>query len=138
MSPPPISVVGCMDPRVRLSGLLGREDSDVYVIRNAGGVVTDDVIRSLIISQRLLGTRDVVLVHHTDCGMLTFTDAGLARAIEQEIGIRPPFSFEAFTDLAASVRRSVARVRASPFLVDTRTVRGFVYEVETGRLREVT
>jgi carbonic anhydrase len=127
-----------MDPRVRLSGLLGREDSDVYVIRNAGGVVTDDVIRSLVISQRLRGTRDVVLVQHTDCGMLTFTDAGLARAIEEEVGIRPPFAFEAFTDLAASVRRSVARVRASPFLVDTRSVLGFVYEVETGRLREVT
>jgi carbonic anhydrase len=132
-----IALVVCMDARLETGRLLGLEEGDAHVIRNAGGVVTDDVIRSLAISQRLLGTREIMLIHHTDCGMLTFTDADLKEAIRKETGIRPPFALEAFSDVDEDVRQSLARVKASPFLPHKDGVRGFVYEVETGRLREV-
>jgi carbonic anhydrase len=126
-----------MDSRLAVFGMLGLALGDAHVIRNAGGVVTDDVLRSLVISQRLLGTREVVLVHHTDCGMLTFTDADMKARIRAEVGSEPPFSFEAFTDLDASVRRSIARIRESLFVPHRDHVRGFVYDVRTGALREV-
>jgi carbonic anhydrase len=132
-----IAVVACMDARLETGVLLGLEEGDAHVIRNAGGVVTDDVIRSLTISQRLLGTREIMLIHHTDCGMLTFADAELKEAIRKETGLRPPFALEAFTDVDEDVRQSLARVQASPFVPHKDRVRGFVYEVETGRLREV-
>jgi carbonic anhydrase len=132
-----IAVVVCMDARLETGRLLGLEEGDAHVIRNAGGVVTDDVIRSLAISQRLLGTREIMLVHHTDCGMLTFNDADLKEAIRKDTGIRPPFSLEAFSDPDDDVRQSLARIQASPFVPHKDRVRGFVYEVETGRLREV-
>ncbi len=132
-----IAIVACMDARLETGALLGLEEGDAHVIRNAGGVVTDDVIRSLTISQRLLGTREVMLIHHTDCGMLTFTDAELKAAIQKETGIRPPFAMDAFSDLEDDVRQSIARINASPFVVHKDAIRGFVYEVETGRLREV-
>jgi carbonic anhydrase len=132
-----VAVVACMDARLDVYRMLGLEEGEAHVIRNAGGVVTDDVIRSLTISQRLLGTREVVLIHHTDCGMVTFTDDALKAQIQQETGIRPSFSFEAFPDLEEDVRQSVRRIQASPFVPHKDNVRGFVYEVETGRLREV-
>ena len=132
-----IAIVACMDARLETGALLGLEEGDAHVIRNAGGVVTDDVIRSLTISQRLLGTREIMLIHHTDCGMLTFTDAEVKEAIEKETGVRPPFSMEAFSDLEKDVRQSMARIHASPFVVHKDLVRGFIYEVETGSLREV-
>ena len=132
-----IAIVACMDARLETGALLGLEKGDAHVIRNAGGVVTEDVIRSLTISQRLLGTREIMLIHHTDCGMLTFEDGELRDAIQKETGIRPSFAMEAFSDLEEEVRQSIARIRASPFLVHKDEVRGFVYEVETGRLREV-
>jgi carbonic anhydrase len=132
-----IAVVACMDARLETGALLGLEEGDAHVIRNAGGVVTDDVIRSLVISQRLLGTREVMLIHHTDCGMLTFTDAELKATIQRETGIRPPFAMDAFSDIEDDVRQSIARIHASPFVVHKDRIRGFVYEVETGRLREV-
>jgi carbonic anhydrase len=132
-----IAIVACMDARLETGALLGLEEGDAHVIRNAGGVVTDDVIRSLVISQRLLGTREIMLIHHTDCGMLTFTDAELKEAIRTETGIRPPFAMEAFSDLEDDVRQSIARINASPFVVHKDAIHGFVYDVETGRLREV-
>ncbi|MFQ5416926.1 MAG: beta-class carbonic anhydrase [Myxococcota bacterium] len=132
-----LAIVACMDARLESGALLGLREGDAHVIRNAGGVITDDAVRSLIISQRLLGTREIMLIHHTDCGMLTFTDAGLKETILAETGIRPPFSLEAFSDLDADVRQSIARIQASPFIPHRDQVRGFVYEVETGRLREV-
>jgi carbonic anhydrase len=131
-----IAVVACMDARLNVYGLLGLKEGDAHVIRNAGGVVTDDVIRSLTISQRLLGTTEVVLIHHTDCGMLTFSDDAVKAQIAADTGIRPPFALEAFPDLDDDVRQSIARVNASPFLPH-KNVRGFVYEVEKGTLREV-
>jgi len=131
------AVVACMDARLNVYGALGLTEGDAHVIRNAGGVVTDDTIRSLAISQRLLGTEEIVLIHHTGCGMLTFTDDEFKAAIERDTGIRPPWAAEAFTDLDDDVRQSIARVKASPFIPHTDAVRGFVYEVETGRLREV-
>jgi carbonic anhydrase len=127
-----------MDARLDPARALGLEEGDAHVIRNAGGSVTDDAIRSLLISQRLLGTSEIVLIHHTDCGMLGFQDDEVAAAIEADTGIRPPFALGGFADLEGDVRQSIARVKASPFLPATRSVRGFVYEVETGRLREVT
>jgi len=133
-----VAVVACMDARLIPTRVLGLNEGDAHVIRNAGGAVTDDVIRSLTISQRLLGTREVVLIHHTDCGMLTFADDDLKRQVQADTGIRPPFAFEAFPDLEEDVRQSVARIKASPFVPHTDQVRGFVYEVESGRLREVT
>lgn len=134
----PVVVVACMDARLIPTRVLGLNEGDAHVIRNAGGAVTDDVIRSLTISQRLLGTREVILIHHTDCGMLTFADDDLKRQVQADTGIRPPFAFEAFPDLEEDVRQSVARIKASPFVPHTDQVRGFVYEVESGRLREVT
>ena len=132
-----VAIVACMDARLETGRLLGLEEGDAHVIRNAGGVVTDDVIRSLTISQRLLGTREIVLVHHTDCGMLTFDDDELKNAIHGETGIRPPFAMEAFSNLEEDVHQSIARIQASPFIPHKDRIRGFVYEVETGRLREV-
>jgi carbonic anhydrase len=133
-----IAVVACMDARLETGVLLSLVEGDAHVIRNAGGVVTDDVIRSLTISQRLLGTREIMLIHHTDCGMLTFTDADLKQQILDETGIKPPFAMEAFADLDADVRQSVARIKQSPYIPHTNQVRGFVYDVGTGRLREVS
>lgn len=132
-----VAVVACMDARLDVHRILGLEEGDAHVIRNAGGAVTEDAIRSLVISQRLLGTREIVLIHHTDCGMLTFSDDQLRSQIEGELGIRPPFAFEAFANLEADVRQSIARIKASPFIPDKSSVRGFVYDVKTGRLSEV-
>ena len=133
-----VAVVACMDARLDVHKILGLEEGDAHVIRNAGGVITDDEIRSLAISQRLLGTREVILIHHTDCGMLTFTDDELKQQIHEDVGIKPHFPMESFSDLEEDVRQSVARIQASPFVPNKDAVRGFVYEVETGRLREVT
>jgi carbonic anhydrase len=141
LPPPParkVAVVACMDARLNPHAMLGLSEGDAHVIRNAGGVVTDDEIRSLAISQRLLGTEEVILIHHTDCGMLTFTDDEFKRSIEDETGIRPQWAAEAFSDLDEDVRQSIRRVKASPFIPHKDSVRGFVYEVESGRLREVT
>ena len=132
-----IAIVACMDARLDVLAILGLDKGNAHIIRNAGGVVTDDVIRSLMISQRLLGTREIMLVHHTDCGMLTFTDAELEEAIEEETGTRPAFSIQSFSNLEESVRKSIAQIQASPFIPHKQVVRGFVYEVETGNLREV-
>ncbi len=132
------AVVACMDARLNVYGILGLGEGDAHVIRNAGGAVTDDTIRSLAISQRLLGTEEIILIHHTDCGMLTFTDDEFRAAIEKDTGIRPEWAAEAFPDLDADVRQSIARIKASPFVPNKDSVRGFVYEVETGRLREVS
>ena len=132
-----IAVLACMDARLDPARALGLEEGDAHVIRNAGGVVSEDAIRSLTISQRLLGTEEIILVHHTDCGMLTFTDAEVKAQIEADTGLRPNFALEAFSDLDDDVRQSIARIKASPFVPKTDSVRGFVYEVETGRLREV-
>src|SRR6202161_112204 len=132
-----VAVVACMDARLNPYGVLGLSEGDAHVIRNAGGVVTDDVIRSLTISQRLLGTTEIVLIHHTDCGMLTFHDDDVKAQIEADTGIRPPFALEAFPDLEGDVRQSIARIKASPYIPNKDSVRGFVYEVETGRLVEV-
>jgi carbonic anhydrase len=133
-----VAVVACMDARLHVSKILGLDEGDAHVIRNAGGVITDDEIRSLAISQRLLGTTEIILIHHTDCGMLTFTDDEFKRQIHDDTGIKPEWAAEAFPDLDEDVRQSIARVKASPFLPSKDNVRGFVYEVETGRLREVT
>ncbi|MEU1343569.1 beta-class carbonic anhydrase [Streptomyces sp. NPDC090075] len=132
-----VAVVACMDARLNVYALLGLNDGEAHVIRNAGGVVTQDEIRSLAISQRLLGTEEIILVHHTDCGMLTFTDDGFKDAIQKETGIRPPWAAEAFTDLEADVRQSIARIKADPFVVHKDRVRGFVFDVATGKLTEV-
>ncbi|MGO9965218.1 MAG: beta-class carbonic anhydrase [Acidimicrobiales bacterium] len=132
-----LAVVACMDARLSPYGLLGLEEGDAHVIRNAGGVVTDDEIRSLAISQRLLGTEEIVLVHHTDCGMLTFTDDQFKRQIQDEVGIKPEWAVEAFEDLDEDVRQSIARIKASPFIPHKQSVRGFIYDVSNGKLREV-
>jgi carbonic anhydrase len=132
------AVVACMDARLNVYGALGLTEGDAHVIRNAGGVVTDDAIRSLAISQRLLGTEEIILIHHTGCGMLTFTDDDFKRSIEEDTGIKPEWAAEAFGDLDADVRQSIARIKASPFIPRKDAIRGFVYEVETGRLREVS
>jgi carbonic anhydrase len=133
-----VAIVACMDARLNPYGLLGLEEGDAHVIRNAGGVVTDDEIRSLAISQRLLGTEEIMLIHHSDCGMLTFRDDDFRRQVQEDTGIRPEWAAEAFDDLDDDVRQSIARIKASPFIPRKDVVRGFVYEVETGRLREVT
>ncbi|MEN3283845.1 MAG: carbonic anhydrase [Solirubrobacteraceae bacterium] len=133
-----VAVVACMDARLNPYGILGLQEGDAHVIRNAGGVVTDDAIRSLAISQRLLGTEEVILIHHTGCGMLTFNDDEFKRSIQDEVGIKPTWSAEAFGELEEDVRQSVARIQASPFIPRKDSIRGFVYEVETGRLREVS
>ena len=132
-----VAIVACMDARIETGRMLGIEEGDAHVIRNAGGVVTDDVVRSLTISQRLLGTREIVLVHHTDCGMLTFKDDAVKDQILADTGIRPSFALEAFSDAEADVRQSIARIQASPSVPHKDQLRGFVFEVETGRLREV-
>ena len=131
-------VLACMDPRLNPYAILGLRAGDAHILRNAGGVVTDDVIRSLAISQRLLGTEEIILIHHTDCGMLTFSDDEVKDQIHAETGIRPSFALESFADLDDDIRQSVARIQASPFVPRKDRVRGFVYEVETGKLREVT
>ena len=133
-----VAILACMDARLNLYGLLGLSEGDAHVIRNAGGVVTDDEIRSLAISQRLLGTEEIMLIHHTDCGMLTFADDDFRQGIQRETGIKPEWPAEAFDDLDEDVRQSIARIKASPFIPRTDSVRGFVYDVETGSLREVT
>jgi carbonic anhydrase len=131
-----IAVLACMDARLNPYGLLGLSEGDAHVIRNAGGVVTDDEIRSLAISQRLLGTEEIILIHHTDCGMLTFTDDEFKRSVQDEVGIKPEWAAEAFPDLDEDVRQSIARIESSPF-IPHKSVRGFVYDVHTGALREV-
>ena len=133
-----VAVVACMDARLIPAKVLGLEEGDAHVIRNAGGVVTEDEIRSLAISQRLLGTEEIILIHHTDCGMLTFTDDEFKRSVQDDVGIKPEWAAEAFPDLDEDVRQSIARIQASPFIPRKDSVRGFVYEVESGRLREVT
>src|SRR4249920_3503837 len=132
-----LAVVACMDARLNVYAILGLKDGEAHVIRNAGGVVTDDEIRSLAISQRLLGTREIILIHHTDCGMLTFTDDAFKRSIQDDTGIKPPWAAEAFGDLDTDVRQSIARIKASPFVPHTDAVRGFVFDVATGKLNEV-
>jgi carbonic anhydrase len=133
-----LAVVACMDARLNVYALLGLEEGEAHVIRNAGGVVSDDVLRSLVISQRLLGTREVILVHHTDCGMLTFTDDQVKADIEADVGLRPHFALEAFPDLERDIRQSIARIKASPFVPSKDSIRGFIYDVTTGQLQEVT
>ena len=132
-----VAVVACMDARLNVYGALGLSEGDAHVIRNAGGVITDDEVRSLAISQRLLGTEEIILIHHTDCGMLTFTDDAFKASIQAETGIKPEWAAEAFSDLEIDVRQSIARIKASPFIPRKDSIRGFIYEVETGRLREV-
>jgi carbonic anhydrase len=133
-----VVVVACMDARLNPYAMLGLAEGEAHVIRNAGGVITDDVIRSLLISQRLLGTSEVMLIHHTDCGMLTFKDDDVKAAVQADTGLKPPFALEAFGDLDTDVRQSIARIKASPFVPDKSSVRGFVFDVTTGKLREVT
>jgi carbonic anhydrase len=133
-----LAVVACMDARLNVYALLGLQEGEAHVIRNAGGVVSDDVLRSLVISQRLLGTREVILVHHTDCGMLTFTDDQVKADIEADVGLRPHFALEAFPDLERDIRQSIARIKASPFVPHKDSVRGFIYDVHSGALQEVT
>jgi carbonic anhydrase len=133
-----VAVVACMDARLNVYAILGLGDGEAHVIRNAGGVVTDDGIRSLAISQRLLGTREIILIHHTDCGMLTFNDDAFKRSIQDETGIKPTWSAEAFGDLEEDVRQSIARIKASPFVPHTDAIRGFVFDVATGKLNEVS
>ena len=130
--------MACMDARLNVYGMLGLEEGDAHVISNAGGVITDDEIRSLTISQRLLGTREIILIHHTDCGMLTFSDEEVKGQIQEEVGMTPHFALESFSDLEEDVGQSIRRIQASPFIPHKESVRGFIYEVETGRLREVT
>jgi carbonic anhydrase len=132
-----VAIVACMDARLNPYGLLGLSEGDAHVIRNAGGVVTDDEIRSLAISQRLLGTEEIMLIHHTDCGMLTFSDDEFRRQLQEETGIKPEWAAEAFDDLGEDLRQSIERIKASPFIPKKDSVRGFVYDVETGRLDEI-
>ena len=132
-----VAVLACMDARLDVYRLLGLQEGEAHVIRNAGGVVTDDAIRSLTISQRLLGTTEVVLIHHTDCGMLTFTDDTFKADIQSDTGIKPHWSAEAFSDLEQDVRQSIARIKTSPFVQNKDSVRGFVFDVGTGKLTEV-
>ncbi|HVQ93350.1 MAG TPA: carbonic anhydrase [Mycobacteriales bacterium] len=133
-----VLVIACMDARLNVYEILGLGPGEAHVMRNAGGVVTDDAIRSLAVSQRLLGTREVILIHHTDCGMLTFSDDEFRRAIQADTGIKPPWAAEAFPDLAEDVRQSIARITASPFVPVKDSVRGFVFDVSTGKLDEVS
>jgi carbonic anhydrase len=132
-----VAVVACMDARLDVYRILGLQEGEAHVIRNAGGVVTDDEIRSLAISQRLLGTQEIILIHHTDCGMLTFTDDGFKAQIQADTGIKPEWAAEAFDDLDTDVRQSIARIKASPFVPVQDSIRGFVFDVATGALREV-
>ena len=132
-----LAVVACMDSRLDTFAMLGLEVGDAHVMRNAGGVITDDMIRSLVISQRKLGTREIILIHHTDCGALTFTDDELRNQLLDEAGLKPTWSPESFRDLDADLRQSMERIRRNPFMVDTSQVRGFVFDVHSGELREV-
>jgi carbonic anhydrase len=133
-----VAVLACMDARVDVWGALGLQVGDAHVIRNAGGIVTDDAIRSLAISQRLLGTEEIILIHHTGCGMLTFTDEEFKRSLEKDAGVAPDWTAGAFADLDEDVRESIARIQESPFLTHRESVRGFVYDVTSGALREVS
>lgn len=133
-----LAVVACMDARLNVYGALGLKEGEAHVIRNAGGVVTDDEIRSLAISQRLLGTKEIILIHHTDCGMLTFTDDEFKKTLQDETGIKPTWSAESFKNLDEDVRQSVSRIRQSPFILHKDSVRGFVFDVATGLLNEVS
>lgn len=132
-----IAVVTCMDARLSPYVMLGLNEGEAHIIRNAGGVITEDEIRSLVISQRLLGTREIMLIQHTDCGMLTFTDDEVKQQIHDDVGIKPSFALESFSDLDENIRQSIARIASSPFIPNKDNIRGFIYEVETGRLREV-
>ncbi|QKV80345.1 carbonic anhydrase [Amycolatopsis sp. Hca4] len=132
-----VAVLACMDARINVYGVLGLNEGEAHVIRNAGGVVTEDEIRSLAISQRLLGTEEIILIHHTDCGMLTFTDDDFKRSIQEEVGVKPAWAAEAFGDLDDDVRQSIARIKNSPFIPNKDSVRGFVFDVATGKLNEV-
>ncbi|MEU7145586.1 carbonic anhydrase [Nocardia sp. NPDC046473] len=132
-----VAVVACMDARLNVYGALGINEGESHVIRNAGGVITADEIRSLAISQRLLGTREIILIHHTDCGMLTFTDDDFKASIQQDVGIKPEWAAESFTDLETDVRQSIARIVASPFVPHKDSIRGFIFDVATGKLNEV-
>jgi carbonic anhydrase len=132
-----VAVLACMDARLNVYGALGLNEGESHVIRNAGGVVTEDEIRSLAISQRLLGTQEIILIHHTDCGMLTFTDDQFKQSIQDEVGIKPPWAAEAFSDLEADVRQSIERIKNSPFIPKKDSIRGFVFDVATGKLNEV-
>ena len=132
-----VAILACMDARLNVYGALGLNEGEAHVIRNAGGVVTEDEIRSLAISQRLLGTREIILIHHTDCGMLTFTDDEFKASIQAETGIKPAWAAESFSDIEADVRQSMARIKASPFIPHTDAVRGFIFDVATGKLSEV-
>jgi carbonic anhydrase len=133
-----VAVVACMDARLDVYRILGLGDGEAHVIRNAGGVVTDDEIRSLAISQRLLGTREIILIHHTDCGMLTFTDDAFKLDIQKETGIKPEWAAEAFADIEEDVRQSLRRIEASPFVTKHESARGFIFDVASGRLSEVS
>ena len=132
-----VAVLACMDARLNVYGLLGLQEGDAHVIRNAGGVVTAGDLRSLAISQRLLGTKEIIVIHHTDCGMLTFTDDAFKSIICQEVGIKPAWAAEAFSDLHADVRQSINRIKADPFIPIKDSIRGFIYDVKTGSLEEV-
>ena len=132
-----VAVVACMDARLDVYRILGLKDGEAHVIRNAGGVVTDDEIRSLAISQRLLGTKEIILIHHTDCGMLTFTDDVFKQEIQDETGIKPEWAAEAFADVEEDVRQSLRRIQNSPFVTKHESLRGFVFDVATGKLNEV-
>ncbi len=132
-----VAVVACMDARLNVYGALGLNEGEAHVIRNAGGVITEDEIRSLAISQRLLGTQEIILIHHTDCGMLTFTDDEFKKSIQDETGIKPSWAAETFSDLGDDVRQSIARIKASPFVPKKDSIRGFVFDVATGKLDEV-
>lgn len=133
-----VAVLACMDARLDVYRILGLAEGEAHVIRNAGGVVTDDEIRSLAISQRLLGTKEIILIHHTDCGMLTFTDDDFKKAIQDETGLKPQWAAESFNDLDEDVRQSLRRIEASPFVTKQESLRGFVFDVATGKLNEVT
>lgn len=132
-----VAVLACMDARINVYAALGIQEGESHVIRNAGGVVTEDEIRSLAISQRLLGTKEIILIHHTDCGMLTFTDDDFKKSIQEEVGIKPEWAAEAFSDLDEDVRQSIARIKSNPFIVHKDAIRGFVFDVATGLLHEV-
>lgn len=133
-----VAVVTCMDTRIDTSKLLGVEEGEVHVLRNAGGVVTDDVLRSLVISQHFLGTREIVLIQHTECGMLTFDGDEFKDELQDRVGVRPGFDFHTFSELYANVRKSIRKVETCPFLLHTEEVRGFIYDVKTGSLEEVS
>lgn len=132
-----VAVLACMDSRLRIFGLLGLEEGDAHVIRNAGGIATEDAIRSIVISQRLLGTSEIIVIHHTDCGMEKFTDDSIKAEIQAETGIRPSFAFEAFSNAEDDVRQTISRLKASPFIPHRGNIRGFIFEVDSGRIREV-